>query len=506
MFQMMALVAKYIYLVLLVLFAGIGYFVYWRKPAGNVCREMYSYQAAIIVLFNLMSAILIFLHEWETEIPWHLLKPLGLYAGLMVFMYILLLTVHRHTNRLLWNCVLMLLSVSFIMLWRLDQETAISQVHWIGVCFVVVNLVMLVFRGRWVWKIPAIFFMIISVGLIALPFLFPSEANGSLNWANIHGFVFQPSEFVKLSFAFFLAVLYTKKNKLVSVAQAIVVTGFMAIVLLVQNDLGALLIFGILAWMLTYDYLGRAVVLWGGCIGIAIAAFLAYRFVGHVQLRFDIWLDPWADVNGSGYQIVQSLFAISNGGWLGTGLYQGSPGYIPARTTDMIIAAIAEEFGVVFSIVLILIYLLMFLFVMETGRREKNTVRRNLLVAFGVLFMSQTFIIVGGAIKLIPLTGVTLPFISYGGSSLLSNFITIGIIEAVIRLYRIDREEARVLEERRKETQQWEQTYVYAQTGEESEWEYEDGRPYYGKTYQQPPEKRTGKKGSLKPFDFDDPF
>lgn len=509
MFQMMVLVSKYIYLFLLVLFAGIGYYLYWRKPSSSTCKEMYAYQTAIIVLFNLISMILIVLREWEDTIPWEMLKVLGLYAGVMIGMYIVLATLHKHTNRLLWNCVYMLLSVSFIMLWRLDQESAKMQIWWILACFVVVNVVMLVFRGRWIWKIPAPVFMVISAGLIVLPFIFPSEANGSLNWADIHGFVFQPSEFVKLTFAFFLAVIYTKQRRLTSVIQAGLVTGFMAIVLLVQNDLGALLIFGILAWMMTYDYLGKGFVLWGGLIGIAIAAVLAYRFVGHVQTRFDIWLNPWEDINGSGYQIAQSLFAITSGGWFGSGLYQGFPGYIPAKTTDMIFSAIAEEFGAAFGITLILIYLLMFLFVMETGRREKNTFRRNLLMAFGILFMSQTFIIVGGVIKMIPLTGVTLPFVSYGGSSLLSNFITIGIIEAVIRLYRMDREEARQREQRKEES--WEESWedYEGETLGEAEWEYEDGSAYYGKAYKEPPKKsgnRKKNKNVLQPFEFDDPF
>lgn len=506
---MMVLAAKYVYLGLLLLFAGIGYYVYCRKPSGSICREMYSYQATIIVLFNALSMILILMKEWEEEVPWDTIQMLGLYAAVMIGMYILLLTVHKLTNRLLWNCVHMLLSVGFITLWRLDSETAVMQIWWIAGCFVLANVVLLVFRGRWIWKIPSVVFMIISVGLIVLPFVFPSEANGSLNWANIGGFVFQPSEFVKLTFAFYLAVLYTKQKKLTSLIQAAVLTGFMAIVLLVQNDLGALLIFCILAWLMTYDYLGRGIVLWGGCLGIAAAALLAYRFVGHVQVRFDIWLNPWEDVNGGGYQIVQSLFAITSGGWFGTGLYQGSPGYIPARTTDMIFSAISEEFGAVFAVTLLLIYLLMFLFVMETGKRENNTFRRNLLVAFGILFMSQTFIIVGGVIKLIPLTGVTLPFISYGGSSLLSNFITISIIEAVIRLYRIKREEARQREQRREE-QEWEAYYAAAEAAK-GQRQYEDGSSDGGKPRRQPSPQPAGRKqkqtkGSLKPFEFDDPF
>ena len=265
-------------------------------------------------------------------------------------------------------------------------------------------------------------------------------------------------------------MIYTKNRKLYSVLVAGAVTGFMALVLLVQRDLGTLLIFGILAWMMTYDYVGKGYVLWGGLILVAVAGYAAYHLFEHVQVRFDIWLDPWEDVNGQGYQIAQSLFAITDGGFFGTGLFQGSPGYIPARTTDMIFAVIVEEFGGVFAIFVLLIYLLMFLFVMETGRRERNQFRRNLLVAFGILFMTQTFIIVGGVIKLIPLTGVTLPFISYGGSSLLSSFITIGIIEAVIRLYRIDREEAR----------------KHAR--------------------QQAPARPGRGKGSIRPFEFDDPF
>lgn len=479
MLPMCSLVVKYLDLVLIIVFTAMGYYMYLRKPRGSVCRELFAYQGVILILFNALSFLIILVHEYSASssvtttdaaasaaaeqqtltlmdqleksvsqylpswLGFHVVFTLGLYALLMIFMYILLLSLYKNTNRLLWNAVFLLLSIGFIVLWRLDEESARHQVYWIGVGFLVLNIIMLIFRGRWVWRIPAWVFLVFSVVFILLPFAFPNAAYGALNWVAIGPVSFQPSEFVKVTFAFFLAVLYTTSDKKHAILTALFSSAFLAVVLLVQRDLGTLLIFCILVWMMTYDYLGKAYVLWGGALLVAAAGFAAYKVFGHVQVRFQIWLDPWEDVEGNGYQIVQSLFAISNGGWFGKGLYQGIVSYLPARTTDMIFAVIVNEFGGVFSIVLLLLYLLMFLFDMETGRRERNLFRRNLLYSFGILFLSQTFIIVGGVIKLIPLTGVTLPFISYGGSSLVSNFITIGIIEAVIRLYRIDKEEVR---------------------------------------------------------------
>lgn len=515
MFQVMAQIARFVYPAIVITFAALGFYLYLVKPSAATCRDFYIYQLALIIVFNLVSFMLIGLKMSDARIKdpdnWLDMKKVtaaGLYLLEMVIMYILLCTLHKHTNRLLWNCVYMLLSVSFVILIRLDSEEALKQVLWIALGFLAANLVMLIFRGRWIWKIPSWIFLVISLGMIVLPFVFPNEAGGSLNWVNIKGFSFQPSEFVKLTFAFFLAVLYTSKEKLTSVVKAGVVTVILALVLLKQNDLGALLIFGILAWMMTYDYTGRGIVLWGGALLVCLAGYAAYHLVGHVQVRFDIWRDPWSDINGSGYQIAQSLFAIVGGGWFGMGLYQGVPGYIPVNTSDMIFAVIAEEMGMVFCIALLFIYLLMFLFVMETGRRERNVFRRNLLIAFGVLFMSQTFIIVGGVIKLIPLTGVTMPFISYGGSSLFSNFVTISIIESVIRLYRIDREEARKRERARKRAEQQEllqqQSQIRQHTGQpqpvRSRQQDEWNRPRPVQNV------RRDREAINEPFRFDDPF
>jgi|GEM_PF-179809 len=499
MFPITVTVVKYLDLFLLALFMGYGYYMYLRKPRSEVCRRLFSRQAVILIVFNLASFVLILLHERQTaeileevaesgvasvETPEtlgegikYLMSRLNewakafmpswlklsvvytilIYAASMVFMYLLLLSLYKNTNRLLWNAVFMLISVGFIVLWRLDQDAARYQVYWILIGFAAVNVVMLIFRGRWLWRIPAWVYLVLCVGLILLPFAFPQEAGGSLNWASIGGHSFQPSEFVKVIFAFFLAVLYTRYKKRYACLIALALSGFMFVVLLVQRDLGALLIFGILTWLMTYDYIGQEWVLFAGAALAALGSVVAYKLFSHVQVRVNVWLDPWADITDQGYQIAQSLFAIADGGFLGTGLFLGSPGYIPARTTDMIFAVIVEEMGGCFAIGLVLLYLLIFLFVMETGTRERNRVRRNLLVAFGILFMTQSFIIIGGVIKLIPLTGVTLPFISYGGSSLISNFVTIGIIEAVIRLYRIDREEAR---QRAREEQFYEEELV----------------------------------------------
>lgn len=550
MFQMMALAGKYVYLALIVLFTAMGFYLYLRKPSASVCREVYSYQAVFIVLFNVMSYVLIIMNAWNasktsqaaleaaregqslsqflsplmSHLPgWFtesMLVTLGLYALIMIFMYILLATVYKHTNRLLWNCVYMLLSISFVVLYRLDPDVCRRQIYWMALGFAVSCIVMLFFKGHWIWKIPSWFFLGLSLALIALPFIFPSPAYGALNWVEIGPVSFQPSEFVKLTFAFFLAIVYTWDKKFRAVAYAGTVTIVLALILLKQNDLGGLLIFGILAWMMTYDYIGKAYVLWIGMALVAAAGFAAYKLVSHVAVRFDIWMDPWKDVNGQGYQIAQSLFAIVNGGWFGLGLYQGYPEYIPVRSTDMIFSVIANEFGTIFAMVLVMIYLLMFLFVMETGSRERNTIRRNLLIAFGVLFILQTFIIVGGVIKLIPLTGVTLPFVSYGGSSLLSNFITIAIIEAVILLYRKDKEEVRQYERERQLQQraQWQAQQAERRTAGlaagRAGAQYSNSQQA-GAARQQPAPDASGKQtskrrkkgqGQLKPFDFDDPF
>lgn len=506
MFAIASTITKFVHAGLLSVFVFMGFYMYLRRPAAAVCRRLFRHQLLLIVLFNVLSFVLIVMHDYQQYLSmsdysslsaaadvgvslfnrlaemlrgavgkylpaWlriETLFTLLLYSAVAVLMYLLLLSLHRRTNRLLWNCVFMLTSISFVVLWRLDQESARFQAYWMLAGFLVVNLVMLLFRGRWLWKLPAWLFLGISAVFILLPFAFPSPAGGSLNWVSVGPVRFQPSEFVKLSFAFFLAVVYTREKKKHALIMAFALTVFLTAVLLLQRDLGTLLIFGILAWLMTYDYTKKSYVLWGGAGLVVLAGLLAYRYFYHVTERVDIWLNPWEEPLGSGYQILQSLFAIADGGFLGTGLYMGVPSYIPARTTDMIFSVITEEMGGFFAMVLILLYLLMFLFVMETGRRERIRFRRNVLTCFGILLMSQTFIIVGGAIKLIPLTGVTLPFISYGGSSFLSSYISIGIIEAVIRLYRIDREEVKKREEE-KRTGEEPGRKEGAQTGSEKE-------------------------------------
>ena len=208
---MTALVAKYVDLALILLFTGMGYYMYLKKPSSLVCKELFAYQTAIIILFNILSFVLIILREVHTaktvedaiesgilsegthfqtirgimlkmqQITEHFLPSwlrfsvvftLLIYMVLLLGMYLLIHRLHRHTNRLLWNCVFMLVSIGFVMLWRLDQETARYQVYWLAAGFVVINAVMLFFHGRWIWNIPVWLFLLASVGLIVLPFIF----------------------------------------------------------------------------------------------------------------------------------------------------------------------------------------------------------------------------------------------------------------------------------------------------------------------------------------------
>ena len=268
---------------------------------------------------------------------------------------------------------------------------------------------------------------------------------------DIYGITFQPSELIKPVLVFLLSVLYIRKNKISSILIGGAIVGALSLVLLMQNDLGMILIFCSMFLLMTYDYTQRGWILVGGVLGVLVCGFLAYRLVGHVRTRVDIWLDPWSDIDSGGYQIAQSLFAIVGGKFFGTGLYQGMPYYIPEGWTDMIFAGICEEFGSIFGALTVMIYLLMSLMMFNLVSRYENRLRRNIAMACSIITGIQTILIIGGVIKMLPLTGVTLPFISYGGTSLLSMFIIMGIVQELFRSRSQTERRVREYEERKRE-------------------------------------------------------
>ena len=295
------------------------------------------------------------------------------------------------------------------------------------------------------------------MGLVVLPFIFPAPENGSLNWVNIKGITFQPSELIKPVLVFMLSVLYVRKKKVTSILMGGCVVGALAVVLLLQNDLGTILIFCSMFLLMVYDYTQREWILIGGVLGVLVCGVVAYRFVGHVQTRVDIWLNPWEDVDGGGYQIAQSLFAIVGGKFMGTGLYQGVPYYIPESWTDMIFAGICEEFGGIFAALMVMIYLLMALMMFNLVSRYENRLRRNIAMACSIITGIQTILIIGGVIKMLPLTGVTLPLVSYGGTSMISTFIILAIVQELFRSRSQTERKVREYEERKQQAQQGEQ-------------------------------------------------
>ncbi len=445
-------ISKYVNVLLVAVFAISGlYAVLNKKITRRAFGDFCAYQRVVILLFNLESAVLIFFNELGGGRTIEFLRMFAIAWAAFLVLSITMNTFHKGSNKILTNSIIFLLSVGIVMLWRIRPESCIRQIWWIVVSVVVINVVMLILRCRWVYQIPWWVWSLAALGLVVLPFIFPSPENGSLNWVDIHGITFQPSELIKPVLVFLLSVLYIRKNKISSILIGGAIVGALSLVLLAQNDLGMILIFCSMFLLMTYDYTQRGWILIGGVLGVLVCGFLAYRLVGHVRTRVDIWLDPWSDIDSGGYQIAQSLFAIVGGKFFGTGLYQGMPYYIPEGWTDMIFAGICEEFGSIFGALTVMIYLLMSLMMFNLVSRYENRLRRNIAMACSIITGIQTILIIGGVIKMLPLTGVTLPFISYGGTSLLSMFIIMGIVQELFRSRSQTERRVREYEERKRE-------------------------------------------------------
>lgn len=322
------------------------------------------------------------------------------------------------------------------MLTRISFERAVRQFVIVAAAAVVTWVIPLIIARVWQLSRGAWLYAGIGIFLLGLVCVLGNTTFGAQLSLRIAGVSFQPSEFVKITFVFFVASMFYRSTDFAAVTVTTAVAAFHVLILVASKDLGSALLFFITYLFMLFVATSNWLYLGSGLLAGTGAAWLAYFLFPHVQTRVSAWLNPWSDIDIGGYQITQSLFAIGTGGWFGMGLYQGMPYKIPVVEKDFIFAAISEELGGIFAMCVLFICIGCFLqFMMIAGQLQAVFFK---LIAFGLgsVYITQVFLTVGGVTKFIPSTGVTLPFVSYGGSSILSTFVLFNIIQGLYILKR----------------------------------------------------------------------
>ena len=336
--------------------------------------------------------------------------------------------------------------LGFVMITRLDDELAGLQATWSVVAIGVFVLTLVVVQrandlSRYMWLL-----FVAGAGLLLLPMLpgLGATINGARIWVSVGAINFQPGEFAKIALAIFFAAYLSDRRELIAartwhvgpfhlpepryIAPIILAWGFAVVVMVGERDLGSSLLFFTLFVVMMWVATERVGYLLLGLTLFAIAAYAAWTMFGHVQTRVDIWIDPWSRSLDEGYQIVQSLYGLSDGGLVGTGLGRGNPNQVPEAQNDFIFASIGEEAGLLGAATVLMSYLLFVGAGMRTAIRTDRPFEKLLAVGLTTIVGVQAFIIIGGVIKVLPLTGITLPFVSYGGSSLLANYVLLALL------------------------------------------------------------------------------
>lgn len=406
-----------------------GIFTY-RKPINYII--LLNLLAYLFIVHNLKS------YKFNTV-------AVGLGIILLMCTTYFIIIKKKLGDEYLFLIVSMLLSIGIMMIYRLDNNTGIKQTVWMAIGIVLYITTCQVFRLIKVWDGIAIYYIAASVFLYLITLLLGRNINGATNWIVIGGQSFQPLEISKIIYILFLACYFnkpdqlffkgtkfneinkTKLNRLI----LILFTSINIFFLMLQREWGSILLLSFVYIIVLYVFGKDSFFFLCNVLMTLPVALFGYFFVYHIKVRIDTWINPWADIAGKGYQITQSLFAIYSGGYFGTGLGLGRPDMVPAVNTDFIFSAICEEMGILTGVAVILLYMLLTYRGLKIVMRVKKKFNKVLGLGITTMIGFQTFIIIGGVIKLIPLTGITLPYISYGGSSLVSSFIILGILQAI---------------------------------------------------------------------------
>ena len=423
--------SKYVILTLMIVYTFHCFYMV-RRQDQEERREMLTRQLMLIFFIDFTAFLVIYLKTFDFSV-------ILFYVEMMVYfalIQILYRIIYKNASLLLLNNMCMLLSIGFVMLCRLDIKSANKQLLIVAAGSVVSLLIPVMIRKMKFLKNLTWVYAGIGVVLLAAVFLLAKTSYG----AKLSLMGIQPSEAIKLSFVFSMASLLWRDVNLKKVIQATVIAGIHVGILVLSKDLGSAMIFFTAYLVMIYVATKSPALLGIGVAGGSGAAVVAYFLFGHVRQRVSAWKDPMAVYKNEGYQIVQSLFAIGTGGWFGMGLCQGSPEKIPVVKNDFIFSAICEELGGIFAICLILVCMSFFLMILNIALQIKNPFYKLIALGLGTEYACQVFLTIGGVTKFIPMTGVTLPLVAYGGSSVVSTLLMIAIIQGIY-IYREDEDE-----------------------------------------------------------------
>lgn len=414
-------------MIILITIYTYGCFTVFGYEDAEDKRRIFQNQNMLMFLIHFMAFVSMVLKTGE-------IKLLGSYVIQASILYVtiwLYIKIYPKASRLVVNNMCMLLTIGFIMITRLNFNKAIKQ-SIIVAASVAISLIIPVMIRK-IKGLSELRIVYAGIGIIALAavVVIGQVSGGAKLGFSIAGFGIQPSEFVKILFVFFVAASLNRSTEFRDIVITTMIAAFHVLILVISKDLGAALIIFVVYLVMLYVASRQIRYVFAGAGVGSIGAVMAYYMFSHVRVRVLAWKDPIAAYDRGGYQVSQSLFAIGTGSWFGTGLYQGRADAIPVADEDFIFSAISEEMGLIFALCMILICLSCYIMFLNIAMQLRNQFYKLVALGLGTCYIFQTFITIGGVTKFIPSTGVTLPLVSYGGSSVLSTLIMFAIIQGL---------------------------------------------------------------------------
>lgn len=435
--------SKYLMIILITMYTFLCFSIFgYRDPDRK--KQLLGRQNVLMFMIQIIAYLVMYLETEDIKLLAFYLMQVVLF-GAIILLYT---NIYPKVSRLVVNNMCMLLCIGMIMLTRLNYAVAVKQFVIAAVAIamsLVVPVIIRKFKLLSEWRK---LYAIVGIVSLAAVVIWGGVSGGAKLGFETSVVNIQPSELVKIIFVFFVASSFKMSLEFRNIVITTALAAFHVLILVVSKDLGAALIIFVVYLVMLYVATRQPLYILAGMAAGSGASVVAYYLFNHIRVRVLAWKDPFGAYNDGGFQVAQSLFAIGTGSWFGMGLYQGRPDTIPVASSDFIFSAISEELGLIFALCMILICVSCYVMFLNIAMQLHNIFYKLVALGLGTCYIFQVFLNVGGVTKFIPSTGVTLPLVSYGGSSLLSTVVMFGIIQG---LYILREDEEEDIERKKKE-------------------------------------------------------